>query len=1260
MYALLAAQTPVPELHVRTFASVVVSLLLFSLFLCACPAQGQLFQNPRLLKTDVVPEGVTAADLNGDGLPDLLYSGTYGFGDSVPLHSLLTDGKGGYQPGPDILLPSGYIPICQSGDVNGDGKIDLICSGDEIRAAIAVLLGNGDGTFAPAILVPVPPLMSQLCTASNVSAVGDLNNDGHPDVVVTCEIGDLIVPMLGDGSGHFAAAAAIYAYGTHIRLADLNGDGKVDMVAQGVFATRQTEVLLGRGDGTFDDGGIWYSNYESVLGDIDGDGHLDLIGGGSGVIRIFRGHSDGTFDNEPTQVIDYNNGALFDDLGRGVYNYPLACVDLNGDGHPDLVALGGNGMTVFPGKGNLQFGTPRSFPEEQATTYGVLNGEILLDVNGDGLPDYVALAATGLSISYGRSDGSFVSGQAYLSGGRVTDLALADFDEDGLPDAVTAGDQQMYLSLGKADGSFAEAKPLPPVSPPMRGTVTEGWTNVMHGDVNGDGHQDLVAIGAAPDGTAQLSVLLGHGDGSFDPPVTVQPMVESQLSAVLDLNGDGRADLVLRSGFTLTVLLGQRDGSFQSVAAGTLTVPDSDYPSLTLALSDANGDGLPDLVYGTTNNLAVAAGRGDGSFGAPVFYPLPMPSAVLYRQAGSVAIGDFDGDGIPDVTVLSTYTGPGQNDYGKAQLFTFYGAGARGVLDANSFTTGVAGPISNQDYRAVYAADVDGDGRADVIAENNSSQAIPLTVEVSQGRADRTLGAPVDYVDGSGQAALAFADLNGDGRADLIKANTFGNAFTVLLSTQGLQPAGTLTASPNPVLLGGALTLTAQVTADGQSGPLGGQVTFAADGKTIGSAALANGSASIAAPPNLSIGNHQLTAVTSILKDQQGSYAPVSMAIAVSVAPLPVAVTVTSSGNPVLANQSTTFSVQVGNGSDAPAGSPRPSGQVTVQVDGTTIGSGSSDGTSAFSFTVPYTTSIVGTHVVAVTYPGDAAHLAGSASLQQVVAAIPVIVSLTSSVNPVIVTQGTTFSVQVRNGNGVPAGSPSPKGQVTVQVDGTTVGSGSSDGMSAFSFTLPYTSSVVGTHSVTATYPGDTAHLAGSANLQQVVAPVPGSFNLTASPAAVSVSAGKAASVLITVSSVDGFFGPVALKYSSLPPSVTGSLDQATLTVVAGGKATATLSFSETAAARSQPLQVRSTSKTFVGFATMLLLAYPIKRRKSVRILASIFALSCLGVGLTGCGTHPRPVGGENPPVTYSVSITGIGAGTQPTQSTAIALTVVP
>jgi hypothetical protein len=194
---------------------------------------------------------VVIADLNGDGRPDLVVvnqcisagdcsSGTVGI--------LLGKGDGTFQPA--VTYNSGYFSRGVAvADVNGDGKKDLVVANSCVavnncsNGTIDVLLGNGDGTFAPAVSY-------NSGTGQTLAvAIGDVNGDGRPDVVVA-NLGSGMAVLLGNGDGTFRAPVAYETGGDNdaVAVADVNGDGKLDVLIGDQITVN---VLLGNGDGTF-------------------------------------------------------------------------------------------------------------------------------------------------------------------------------------------------------------------------------------------------------------------------------------------------------------------------------------------------------------------------------------------------------------------------------------------------------------------------------------------------------------------------------------------------------------------------------------------------------------------------------------------------------------------------------------------------------------------------------------------------------------------------------------------------------------------------------------------------------------------------------------------------------------------------------------------------------------------------------------------------------------------------------------------------
>jgi FG-GAP-like repeat/PASTA domain/FG-GAP repeat len=269
------------------------------------------------------------------------------------------------------------------------------------------------------------------------------------------------------------------------------------------------------------------------------------------------------------------------------------------------------------------------------------------DLNGDRKPDLVTAndEANTVSVLLNRGDASFRAKRDYPTGHFPVAVAIGDLNGGGKLDLVTANEEANTISvlLNRGDGSFG-----------VRGNYATGGSprSVAIGDLNGDGRPDLAIAnfgGEVPStiGTT-LSVLLNRGDGSFQPRVDY-PTGKGPLSvAIGDLNGDGRPDLAIANfgggvpstfGNTVSVLLNTGDGSFEA-KRDYQTGSDSD----SVAIGDLNGDGKPDLATASAgeSTISVLANRGDGSFQAARHFPTGGADSP-------VAIGDLNGDGKPDL-----------------------------------------------------------------------------------------------------------------------------------------------------------------------------------------------------------------------------------------------------------------------------------------------------------------------------------------------------------------------------------------------------------------------------------------------------------------------------------------------------------------------------------------------------------------------------------------------------------------------------------
>ena len=384
------------------------------------------------------PSFVVAADLNGDGNPDLVVANQCaGATNNCNLGSvsvLLGNGDGTFGT-PTNFSSGGFIPESIAvADVNGDGKLDLVVANraytgegvtDSTDGAVGVLLGNGDGTFQAPVLYDSGGLVA------NSVAVADVDGDGKPDIVVgnlfasrSNKSNSTIGVLLGNGDGTFQTAATYSTGGlgsfvtdfgdeTVVAVADLNGDGKPDVVVTtgcpvgGCGSSGEVVgILLGNGDGTFQTA-VTYGAGEGpdsvAVADLNGDGNPDLVVGDigcsvgrpcvGGSVSVLLGDGNGTF----RAPVNYKSGGLNGDS--------VAVADVNGDGQLDVVVGSECGLQ--------EIGDGCSFPESPGTV-GVLLG------NGDGTLQPVV---------------PFQVSQVI----RLSSVAVSDINRDGKPDLLAVG-----------------------------------------------------------------------------------------------------------------------------------------------------------------------------------------------------------------------------------------------------------------------------------------------------------------------------------------------------------------------------------------------------------------------------------------------------------------------------------------------------------------------------------------------------------------------------------------------------------------------------------------------------------------------------------------------------------------------------------------------------------------------------------------------------------------------------------------------------
>jgi Chitobiase/beta-hexosaminidase C-terminal domain/FG-GAP-like repeat/Bacterial Ig-like domain (group 3) len=459
--------------------------------------------------------------------------------------------------------------------------------------------------------------------------------------------------------------------------------------------------------------------------------------------------------------------------------------------------------------GNVALATPTlgaavpgvDWPNPQQLITGSVSEAVAIgDFNGDGIPDLAVSPGTPqqpLAILLGNANGSYTTAPALsFYAYSLGPIVVADFNGDGKQDlaALTVYSNTVTVLLGNGDGTFNLVASSP--------AIASSSQKIAVGDFNGDGIPDLVVT---DDLSSSLKVFLGNGDGTFTA-TPAGPVASGSPNAVAvgDFNQDGKLDLAVSDTYadTISILLGNGDGTFP--ASTSLHSGSGDSP---LAAADFNLDGKLDLVVGiagaggVNDSVIILAGNGDGTFTAP-----PSGQAVSSTSIGSINVGDFNGDGIPDLALTDNVSGA---------LTTFLASGSGSFIPFSTI-------LPSSPYHELFCAvgDLNGDGRSDLVIGDQDGAAFK------------------DYLTEPTETATATANLSltGVGQHPVDGSYSGDSNYTPSLSSTlplwGVQPVTATTLSVSSggspatsVAPGTVVALTATVAA-GASPVTAGQVDF--------------------------------------------------------------------------------------------------------------------------------------------------------------------------------------------------------------------------------------------------------------------------------------------------------------------------------------------------------------------------------------------------------------------------------------------------
>jgi hypothetical protein len=1039
------------------------------------------------------PFGLAIADINKDGKNDVIVGATTGSFADIDL--LLGNGDGTLQSANAVGSLPPYLHEIVVADFNNDGNLDVAANTFNVNGYVSVALGNGDGTFQSAVSIASP--------LSYAMATGDLNGDGKIDIVLEDYTNNISDPSYnkfsiyrGQGDGTFTHVAdymtssATYNIAPEgIAIGDLNGDGHPDIVqvnqnsgtaqvflnstcsvyhfnvtvppAATAGAQFNATISISDGFGTINTGYAGTVHFtstdpaavlpaDSTLTNGTGTFPVTLKTAGNRTITA-TDTVNNSITGSATVAVNPAAGATFS-VSTPARRTPGSAFDIGVQVYDAFQ----NTATGYRGTVHFTSSDPRaSLPADYTFSGGdagrhvFRNAASLLTQGMQTITatDTVSNSITGThNILIGPEAACFSAAPSspYTADQNPYAIAAGDFRHNGKKDIAVvnfnSSDVSVFLSNG--DGTFQSAAPY---------TVGKTPVAIGVGDFNGDGKLDIVTVNLTD---TNLSVLLGNGDGTFQAAknTSLAALSNPRGLAVGDFNGDGKLDVAVSfSGSfyqSVRIMGGNGDGTFSS----GWSTPVGGFPEFVIA-GDFNGDGALDFAVAdnSSNIITVALNSGSGSF------PNDASHIHVYtvgNAPSSIAVGDFNDDGKADLAVAN---------FNDNTVSVLRGNGNGTFQSAVNYPVGV-NPTS------VIAADFDGDGHPDLAVANSDPFSFnPGTVGILLGDGAGNFQGQQTFGVGLQPFSLVAADFNGDAILDFAVANeNSSGSGSVGVSLNQVCPVTHLgVTAPSSTTVGQAFTFDVSalnVYNRVNAGYTGTDVFGVTPGAGQFPIPYTFGLADNGFHP-FNNGAIITTAGSQYLishESPNNSIFGVSQPITVSQATTTGTVALTAGTTPSTYGQSLTFTATI-----SPQFSGTPTGTLTFFDGVNSLGPGTSSGGGAW--TLSTSALAADSHTITASYGGDANFLSSNSSgLTQDVNQAATTAVVVASPIPFRFRQNVIFTATVTPSG--PAPSP-PTGSVTFKDGATALCTATVDGSGHAS--CQSNQFAMGLHVITAVYSGD-------------------------------------------------------------------------------------------------------------------------------------------------------------------------------------------